>query len=97
MLIARQFNNAFLQIEKGEKVIKGLNRQLEKHVEHLDRMVEAKTRDIKSIMANIPQGIFMITAESKIHPDYSKHLEMIVDDHDLSGRDVFQSIFSLIV
>ena len=47
---------------KSDKKIKSLNEDLKKHIANVEAIVEEKTRDIKSIMTHIPQGIFHSSA-----------------------------------
>ena len=49
--------------------------------------VDRQTRDIKSIMANIHQGICMIQEDKTIHPDYSLFLEDIVESVEINGHE----------
>ena len=74
--------------------LKDANAELEKHIEHVEEIVEEKTRDIKSILKNIRQGIFTISSkDGLIMPEYSEHLEEIFEKQDLGGQDPFHLLF----
>ena len=100
-LLARRFSNAFVVVEKSEKEIRKLSDDLRTehhHVlslnEHLEEKVEEKTRDIRSIMAHIPLGIFAITADHyKIHKDYSQHLHELFGVQDLTDLNACPLLF----
>lgn len=49
-------------------------------------LLREKTNDIHSMLQNLPQGILTLGADGLIHPEYSKHLEAIVERDGLSGR-----------
>lgn len=69
--------------------VKSLNESLESHVRRVDALVDAKTRDIRSIMQNIEIGICLVDAHSLlVSPDYSQYTERIVDRKNLSEMSV---------
>ncbi|HET9238015.1 MAG TPA: 7TM diverse intracellular signaling domain-containing protein [Oligoflexus sp.] len=71
------------------------NSALKDHIENVEAIVEEKTRDIKSMLANIPQGIFMISAQDgMIMPDYSVHLSSILGTKTIAGRSVRDILLS---
>jgi HPt (histidine-containing phosphotransfer) domain-containing protein len=77
ILLARRFSQAFDRIDR-------LN-------EDLEDMVSEKTREIRSILEQIPLGIFLITREGRrIHKDYSHHLLQLFEVQELTGCDGLQ-------
>ena len=66
---------------------------IEKANEKLELRVEEQTREIKSILKNINQGIFTINEEGLIADDYSNHLEKILGRTDLSGKNPKDILF----
>jgi signal transduction histidine kinase len=83
-MIARKFSFAFKRVRLSEKAIRKLSDDLKREHENvvtlnanLERMVDEKTRDIRSIMEHIPLGIFMIKPDFHIHKDHSRHLQDI--------------------
>ncbi len=74
-IVAQRFALAFRKAEY-------LSRELKKEVDR-------QTRDIKSILDNIKQGIFSVhSVEDKIDPQYSFHLLDIVGTEDVSQRNI---------
>jgi HPt (histidine-containing phosphotransfer) domain-containing protein len=70
--------------------------QREAYIQNLDREVQNRTRDIRSILQSITQGIFMIApagARLQILPEYSEHLTQILHRHDIAGQDPIELIF----
>ncbi|MBF0442352.1 MAG: Hpt domain-containing protein, partial [Oligoflexales bacterium] len=77
--------------------IEKLNENLAENVRTLDKKVEEKTRDIKSMLINIKQGIFTIheheTRKGVIDPDFSDFLTEIMETRDLAGRPFMDAVF----
>ena len=67
-------------------------RTSERLSKHLEKEVQAKTRDIRTMLDNIPHGILSIIEGRKIDPHYSKHLEDIVDQREIAGQDLISLI-----
>jgi signal transduction histidine kinase/uncharacterized membrane protein len=84
-IVAKRFAQAFRQAER-------LSRELQVEVDR-------QTRDIKSILRNIKQGIFTIDGVDKpIGDDHSQFLEELVGESNLANRtarDVFLSRLKL--
>jgi len=59
---------------KAETEIHFLNSQLKQHIAQVELIVEEKTRDIRSILRNIKQGVFMIANDGSIHREFSVFL-----------------------
>jgi hypothetical protein len=71
------------------------NSALNDHIKDVEAIVEEKARDIKTILANIPQGIFMISAhDSMITPDYSAQLCGILGTCTIAGLSVREILLS---
>jgi HPt (histidine-containing phosphotransfer) domain-containing protein/PAS domain-containing protein len=86
-LLARRFSHAFTELARSEQTVRQLN-------ENLERSVEEKTRDIRSIMEHIQLGIFAITAPGRaIHKDYSRHLSTLFGRKDFTGVDAAELLF----
>ncbi|HYX36304.1 MAG TPA: 7TM diverse intracellular signaling domain-containing protein [Oligoflexus sp.] len=81
----------------SQRKINSLNRDLEDHVRTLDTQVEAKTRDIKSMLVHINQGIFTIELQGgvvSIGADFSDYLTEILESKDLAGTALMASVFA---
>ena len=95
-VLARVFAQAFADLEDSQETIKDLNSKLQRHIESLDHLVEEKTRNIRSMLDNIPQGVFRVlrSQESfKIDQEYSKSLLQILNTKDLEDDNPFDAIF----
>jgi hypothetical protein len=88
-LLAARFSKAFSDLGVKEKEITELNNGLE-------RMVDEKTRDIRSILHSIQQGIFMMRKTRsgvETHPDFSNYLRQMLRTDDIGGEDPLALIF----
>jgi HPt (histidine-containing phosphotransfer) domain-containing protein len=61
---------------------------------HLKDEVERQTRDIKSMLHTINQGLLMVAEDGTICPDYSQQLSTILESENLAGKDAFVTIFT---
>ena len=64
------------------------------NVKELALKLGVKTHDINNMLQNMKQGIFTIVGENKIHREYSKHLEFILEESDLASKDAIRLLFS---
>jgi len=53
----------------------------------LEQKVAEQTRDIRSMLENTKIGLMSITKDLKVHKDYAKYLETIVEQPSLSDKD----------
>ncbi|MFW7381705.1 MAG: 7TM diverse intracellular signaling domain-containing protein [Oligoflexus sp.] len=92
LVVAKRFNQAFLKVEEGERTIRQLNTELEKHIFKLDEMVEDKTRDISLMLNTIKQGIFTIGIDGNISSEHSSFLNELLEksDTELSKQNFYQ-------
>lgn len=80
-IVGMRFARAFRQAER-------LSRDLQKEVSR-------QTRDIRSILMSINQGIFTIRPpDLVIGDDHSNYLTQILGDNKLAGRNVFEGFFN---
>ncbi|HYX38113.1 MAG TPA: 7TM diverse intracellular signaling domain-containing protein [Oligoflexus sp.] len=75
-----------LSIAMGDK-LRTLNLDLKTYIDKVEDIVEEKTREIRSIMRHIHQGIFAIVPGVRIHEEYSRHLCEIVGTSDILLSD----------
>jgi signal transduction histidine kinase len=83
------------ELEKT-KAQETLLEQREAYIQNLDHEVQNRTRDIRSILQSITQGIFMIAPGSgrlEILPEYSDHLTQILHRRDIAGHDPIDLVF----
>ncbi|HYX37087.1 MAG TPA: 7TM diverse intracellular signaling domain-containing protein [Oligoflexus sp.] len=94
ILLARRFSRAFHAVEVNEKQIQSLNAELQNQNAILDSLVEEKTRDIRSIMKNIKQGIFTVLGDGvRLGAEFSDHLRLMIGAPDLKGGEPIEKIF----
>ena len=88
------FSKAFRDIEKGRAKIEKLNRKLAIHNQQLDLLVEEKTRDIRSILTNIPQGICLLKGEEiEVSQEFSAYMNEIVETEKIAGSNFIDMVF----
>jgi len=65
--------------------------------EHLSQKlkeeVELQTLELRSIMENIPQGVFMMLADQTIQGNYSQELEQLLLETNLTGKKALPVLF----
>ena len=89
LALADQLNVMRADLKRANSELKDLN-------ENLEQKVVEKTRDIKSILANLHLGIFQVKNPDHayiIDSEYSTHLEKMVPDSKLAGANPMQAIF----
>ncbi|HYX33450.1 MAG TPA: ATP-binding protein [Oligoflexus sp.] len=75
--------------------INTLNKELEHHLENVQKTVAEKVQDIKIIMEHIQQGIFTILPQGlHIHEEYSQHLELIFERKALKDVEACALLFT---
>jgi PAS domain-containing protein len=95
ILLARRFSQAFDRVDKLSEDLRVERDHVIALNENLEEIVVQKTREIRSIMEQIPLGIFLITSDDrKVHKDYSQHMLHLFEADDLTGRDGFQLLFA---
>ena len=62
--------------------------------EELEFKVDEKTRDIRSIMSHLRFGVFTIVPPGVVHKDYSAHLESILEQAHIEGKDYQNLLFA---
>ncbi|MGK5095494.1 HAMP domain-containing protein [Deltaproteobacteria bacterium TL4] len=93
LTIARMTVVATKNIQMLE-VIKEQNRTLEQKVEERTAELKQKSRDIQNMLENMHQGIFTVIDDNVIHPEYSLHLEEILETREIAGVPVMDFLFS---
>jgi hypothetical protein len=61
--------------------------------EKLKDEVDRQTLELRSIMENIPQGVFIMLADRTIQGNYSRELEMLLGEAKLAGRPALPILF----
>ena len=87
IVISKRFSQAFDSLALAETRIRLQN-------ERLDQLVQEKTQDIRVILANIPQAIFVFDREGRLHPEFSDHLfGLFVPEQQKPYQKVIDEIF----
>ena len=63
-------------------------------IQESSQQLKQKTADIQAMMHYIPQGILTVVAGNKVHPEFSAHLETILETKDIAGRDLLELVFA---
>ncbi len=68
-------------------------RTAERLQKELRQEVERQTADIRSLMENVPQGIFILQDDLRIQGSYSLYLESLLGSGDLAGQNGLDVLF----
>ncbi|MBF0443606.1 MAG: GAF domain-containing protein, partial [Oligoflexales bacterium] len=76
-----------------------LYKDLEEYNKNLEKKVDEKTSDIKSMLSNIKQGIFTVHSDHEeaveiIGSDFSSHLVEILESNDLAGKNLSERVIN---
>ena len=92
-LLSRIFKSMLNAIVENMDTIRSLNANLEKKVEQRTQALAEKTNDIQNMLQNMKQGIFTLQPDLKIHPEYSKHLEDILETDQIKEQNGLDLLF----
>ncbi len=59
----------------------------------LELKVEEQTRDIRSMLEHTKIGLLSLGPDLRVHRDYSRYLETILETKDLANRGIFEILF----
>ncbi len=76
------------------EVIEEQNRNLEIRIQERTAELRQKNNDIASMMANMHQGLFTITAGGLIHSEYALYLETIFETDRIADRNFADLLFN---
>ena len=71
-----------------------MRRRVKEYTERLHEMVEEKVREIRDILDNIGQGLFTVSYDGSINPDYASTTNAILGIEDVS-RCTLKEIFRM--
>ncbi|NRA47022.1 MAG: HAMP domain-containing protein [Oligoflexales bacterium] len=80
-------------VDKMAETLEKNSKELKDYSDNLEQKVESKTRDIKTILHSIKQGIFTFSENYLVHAEYSQHLEEIFEVAKLTNVNVLDLIF----
>ena len=83
---AKEFAVTYRKTSQQKRELKLKNREISNFNENLEKLVEEKTREVRSLLDYIPQGVLSLREEGIIHPNYSQHLVSILEDDAIQGQ-----------
>jgi HPt (histidine-containing phosphotransfer) domain-containing protein/PAS domain-containing protein len=92
-ILRKELAVANRNLEKAFKHIEGENLRLEKVVAERTIDLRSKTRDLSTILENLPQGVLVFDAERKVLPSVSQSLKPMLGREQIAGTDVFELLF----
>ena len=84
-------------IQKYADEINDINVGLEIQVEKRTKELQKKTAEVKAILDSLNQGIFAILENVRIGPQYSRHLEKMLQSNDIAYKDAVDLIFEPLI
>ncbi|MDQ3230753.1 MAG: Hpt domain-containing protein, partial [Pseudobdellovibrionaceae bacterium] len=88
LMTGQQAAEAYRQAGLLNEKLTGKNREIQDMNRNLEMKVHDRTRELKTIFDNIPQGVASLNGEGIISPNYSRHLESILRETNLGGRSI---------
>jgi signal transduction histidine kinase/ligand-binding sensor domain-containing protein len=82
------------QQRRKRHLVEEHNRMLELKVVERTAEVREKNKDIHVMLSNIPQGIFTVQNDGRVHSEYSQYLESIFETKEIAGRSASDLLFS---
>lgn len=87
------FADTFVENKRLVGSLRDINENLENLVAERTQALREKTNDIQAMLQNMPQGVATVTADGRLHPEYSAYLETIYETRDVAGREVMSFLF----
>jgi two-component system chemotaxis sensor kinase CheA len=75
------------------KMAKSFNVMVSKVVEGA-KTIRKKSSDMAAMLSTMPQGLITFGADNKVHAEYSKYTEDILETDQITGQDVVDLVFS---
>lgn len=92
-LLRKELAGANRSLEMAIKHIEGENLRLESVVAERTTDLRSKTRDLSTILDNLPQGVLVFDSKRKVLPTVSQSLNSMLDQEHIAGTDVFELLF----
>ncbi len=75
-------------------IIAEQNATLEQRVAERTAQLSQKTHDMNAMLDNMLLGVFTVIGNNKIHPEYSRYLETILDTNDIAGSTISECLLN---
>lgn len=92
-LVVRRSAQAFADAESLAFDLNIKNAEIEAFNQSLQDMVEFKSREVRTILDHIPQGVLLIGKDARVTDDYSANLVELIGTRDIGGQSVMDLIF----
>jgi HPt (histidine-containing phosphotransfer) domain-containing protein len=92
-LVVRRSAQAFTHAESLAATLNIKNAEIEAFNQNLQSLVDFKSREVRTILDHIPQGVLLIGKEAKVTGDYSANLVELIGTRDIAGQSVMDLIF----
>ncbi|HET9238976.1 MAG TPA: 7TM diverse intracellular signaling domain-containing protein [Oligoflexus sp.] len=92
-LVVRRSAQSFAEAESLAAALNIKNAEIEAFNENLQSMVDFKSREVRTILDHIPQGVLLIGKDAKVTGDYSANLIELIGTRDIAGQSVMDLIF----
>ncbi len=89
---AKDFAMTYLASVQQREALEVKNAEVNYLNKNLEHLVDAKTKEVKAILDNIPQGILTIGRDGLIDEQYSAHLKIILEIDEIASLS-FKSVF----
>jgi signal transduction histidine kinase len=93
-VLARSVNKMQKDLAEAFNTISEQNRTLERKVAERTHELQVKTNDITAMLQNMKQGILTVTAQNRVHHEYSSYLENILESSGIAGENVVELLFT---
>lgn len=92
-LVVRRSAQAFADAESLAADLNIKNAEIEAFNQNLQQLVDFKSREVRTILDHIPQGVLLIGQDAKVTGDYSANLVELIGVKDIAGQSVMDLIF----
>jgi HPt (histidine-containing phosphotransfer) domain-containing protein len=87
------FANTFMENKNLVSRLGDAHAELENLVSKRTAELQTKTKDIRTMLDNLPAGVLTVLKGGIIHPEYSSYLEEILERKNLTGKKVIEVLF----
>lgn len=92
-LVVRRSAQAFARAESLASTLNIKNAEIEAFNQNLQSLVDFKSREVRTILDHIPQGVLLIGKDALVTGDYSANLVELIGTREITGQSVMDLIF----